>query len=288
MNADTSHHLRRHLRDHTSRIEATLKPIAHGALARVWKLSSVRSEYSLAMKIMHGRLRGTAMAYEAMEREYRILSALEHPGLPDVTGLVSWHGRAALCYHFIDGESLLSVLARGACSPAQSLDLGIRLMEILIYVHEHPLHIVHSDISPENLIVNERGRLHLIDFGAARTNDDDTRGGGPGKPSYMSPEQAQGRPWTLRSDLYQCGIILFEMLTGKRYNPGATPMARRAFSANPNIDIDNFLDVPWRATMRRLLDPDPAQRWPTARACLSALYRLRDEGILDIKTGTQA
>jgi serine/threonine-protein kinase len=274
-------HLRHELRDPHSRAGVTLKPVAHGALARVWRLSSEKTDQALAMKIMHGHLRGQNAAEAAMQREHEILSQLEHPGLPEVTGLVSWNGRSALCYHYIGGESLLSVLARGRCRPSKSLDLGIRLMEILIYVHEHPLHIIHSDISPENLIVNERGRLHLIDFGAARIQDDTSRVGGPGKPSYMSPEQAQGRTWNLRSDLYQCGVVLFEMLSGKRYNPGATAVARRAFSANPNIDIDEFLDIPWRAVMRRLLDPDPAQRWPSARSCLSALYRLRDEFALE-------
>lgn len=277
MTAARVRHLRHQLLDPNSRGAVSLKPVAHGALARVWRLSSATSDQALAMKIMHGRLRGQSAAEAAMKREHQILSQLEHPGLPEVTGLVSWNGRSTLCYYYIGGQSVLDVLARGRCRPAQSLDLGIRLMEILIYVHEHPLQIIHSDISPENLIVNERGRLHLIDFGAARIRDDRTRAGGPGKPSYMSPEQAQGRPWTLRSDLYQCGIVLFEMLSGKRYNPGATPMARRAFSANPDIDIDEFLDIPWRAIMRRLLDPDPTQRWPSARSCLSALYRLRDE-----------
>ncbi len=243
----------------------------------VYRIDCAGAAAPLTLKILRGRHRRNAALRDVMAREFALLKAFGRGPVPQVKDHMHWHGRAIVSYQYIDGESLLHTLARGVIDRRVALDLGIALMDILARLHEHELAIVHGDISPENLLVDGDGRLHLIDFGGAGSAALEHAPCMPGKPSYMSPEQAQGRPWTMRSDLYQAGVVLFEMLTGKRYNPEASPLSRRAFSANPVIDLDEFLDVPLRATMRRLLDVDPAARWPSAQACKGALLRLRDE-----------
>lgn len=245
-----------------------------GAVATVWRIEDASSpDEVLGLKLLRGSMRRRPSVGESMAREYAFLREIDHPGVPRAYALSQWHGRHALVFHYIDGRPLLDILAEGALSPAATLQHALALFDILRYIHARRPAIVHSDLSPENLLVDRAGQLHLIDFGAAITGGEQRAS--PGKPSYMSPEQAQGRAWNERSDLYQAGIVLFEMLTGQRYNPGATSLARRAFAANPVIDIDSQIDVPFRAVIRRLLDPDPAMRWPSAAACLGALKRLR-------------
>lgn len=257
--------------------DLSLTPVASGAMGHVYRLDCAGEPKSLTLKILHGRHRNNDEMHAAMAREFFLLQALGPGPFPQVKDHMHWRGRAIVSYQYIDGESLLHALARGAIDKYAALDLGIALMEILARLHEHELAIVHSDISPENLLVDRDGCLHLIDFGGARSVALEQVPRMPGKPSYMSPEQAQGRPWTMRSDLYQAGVVLFELLTGRRYNPETSSLGRRAFSANPVIDLDKFVDVPLRAIMRRLLDINPGARWRTARACKGALLRLRDE-----------
>lgn len=254
--------------------DATLVLVGRGAVATVWRLDDPEQPgQTLGIKVARGRLRGRSDVRAAIEREFEVLRALQHPRVARAYATFWWHDRPGLLVDFVSGRSLLSRLAEGALSPARSREHGIALFDILRHVHTREPAIVHSDLSPENLIIDSDGDLHLIDFGSALVGD--AARPSPGKPSYMSPEQAQGRPWNERSDLYQAGIILFEMLTGRRYNPGTSSLARRAFAANPVIDLDAHIDLPFRPVIRRLLDPDPAARWPSAAACLGALERLR-------------
>ncbi len=255
----------------------SLTPIASGAMGYVYRVDCADVMEPLTFKILRGSHRNNPVLRAAMAREFALLKALGRGQIPQVKDHMQWRGRTIVSYRFIDGESLLSALARGAIDQSAALDFGIALMDILRQLHSHELAIVHGDVSPENLLIDKNGQLHLIDFGGACSTTLEHAPCMPGKPSYMSPEQAQGRPWTARSDLYQAGIVLFEMLTGKRFNPESSPITRRAFSANPEVDLDEFLDVPLRATLRRLLDVDAAARWPTAQACKVALLRLRDE-----------
>ena len=255
--------------------DATLSVAGRGAVANVFRLDDPADDagVSLGLKVVRGALRQRADVREMLGQEFERLRKLDHPRIPTAYALLSWHQRATLLFDFVPGQTLLTHLSQRQLSPAESRRYAIDLLDILRYLHTQEPAIVHGDLSPENLIIADDGSLHLVDFGSAIA--DSLRGAAPGKPSYLSPEQAQGRTWSTRSDLYQAGIVLFEMLSGRRYNPGASPLARRAFAANPDIDLDSFIDIPFRPIVRRLLDPDPTARWPNAAACLGALERLR-------------
>ncbi len=254
--------------------QATMTLVGRGAVANVWRVDDpARPSQTLGVKVVRGELRSRADISATIAREFELLRTLQHPCIPRAFATFDWHGRKALLFDFVRGRPLLEHVAQGPLAPALCRQHAISLMDMLRHTHTRDTPVVHSDLSPENLIVDDDNNLHLIDFGAALAGDEQRRS--PGKPSYMSPEQAQGRDWDARSDLYQAGVVLFEMLTGQRYNPGATSLARRAFSASPDVDIDAHIDVPFRAVLRRLLDPDPVARWPSADACLVALERLR-------------
>ncbi|MFK8017143.1 MAG: serine/threonine protein kinase [Gammaproteobacteria bacterium] len=269
--------LRRSLSGALGRASVTLKPLACGAVGYVCRLDCDADVDPLTVKILHGRHRRNQQLHGAMAREFALLDTLDHPRLPQTKDHGQWLDRSVISYRYIQGRPLLDLLAANEITPRLAIDLAVQLFDILTHLHEHRLCIVHGDISPENLLINDQQQLFLIDFGTAWASSIAHAGGQPGKPSYLSPEQAQGRTCTYRSDLYQSGIILFELLTGKRYNPGQSPIARRAFAASPEIDLDDFVSVPYRAVLRRLLDPEPMARWPTARSCLGALQRLQRE-----------
>lgn len=254
---------------------AVLAHVGGGAFAHVFHLHrpSEPAAGQLGIKVQRGRLHDNTQVTCMFEREYLTLRDLSHPRIPKAYGLINWGRRRALLFDYVNGETLMNVMAKRSITPTEALRHGRALLEVLSYLHARAPTLVHGDISPENLIVDSDGDLHLIDFGSV--TQDKANPVAPGKPSYMSPEQAQGRPWSARSDLYQAGVVLYEMLTGQRFNPGTSSLARRAFATNPDVDIDAAIDLPFRAVLRRMLDPDPAARWPTASACLGALVRLR-------------
>ena len=144
----------------------------------------------------------------------------------------------------------------------------------------HALGVVHRDIKPENLILDAAGQLRVMDFGIARGGRAGVpeRGELAGTVGYLAPEQLAGQPGDARGDLYACGVVLYEMLSGRRPLTASDPLelAYRVMNEDaPELgglvpDLPENLE---RAVMR-CLARDPAQRWPTAGALAAALEEL--------------
>lgn len=149
----------------------------------------------------------------------------------------------------------------GRDSLARVVYAGLRA--ILQYLHGPRVAVAHGDICPRNLIVGESA-VHLIDFGNAKAVDADLTQHdlyGVAQPSYISPDQARGA-WACESDLYQLGLILYEIMTGRRYNPGTDFRSCRLNAAAAEVYSPGhtIADDFWSKTIASLLVPQPCRR----------------------------
>ncbi len=158
-------------------------------------------------------------AYEQFEREAKILAGLKHQQIAKVLDYFVENGRQYMVLERIPGPNLRTyVKDKGPVSEKQALKWVKAICEILNYLHKQDPPIVHRDLTPENLILDMRGSLVLIDFGSANEFIGTVTGTLVGKPSYVSPEQFSGHA-NLRSDLYSLGAVIHFMLTGEDPEP---------------------------------------------------------------------
>jgi serine/threonine protein kinase len=151
-------------------------------------------------------------------REAELVSGLSHQGIVNIYDVVEHEGAWCLVLEYVRGRTLKQeIQRRGRLSATQALQVGVETAEALDFCHRR--RIVHRDIKPDNIMINDEGRVKVMDFGVAKDPDATTRtqaGIAIGTPKYMSPEQAQGLPSIDgRSDVYSLGCVLFEMVTGR-------------------------------------------------------------------------
>jgi len=156
-----------------------------------------------------------------LEREARLLSGLDHPGIVKVHDFVKRGDRMWLVLEHVDGVTLEELLTRAKrLNDSAAVAIGLRLAEALAHAHEHS--VVHRDLSPKNVFISKRGETKLLNFALAVDERMPTApellDGGTGYlgPVYMSPEQILGEPADPRSDLFSLGVVLYELLSGTR------------------------------------------------------------------------
>ncbi|MBK6516709.1 MAG: serine/threonine protein kinase [Polyangiaceae bacterium] len=221
--------------------------------------------------------------------EAELLSKLDHPGIVRVRDFGSMQGVAFVAYDLVDGVDLerLLTLSKERDRPlplAASLTIALRVAEALEYVHSargggEP--IVHRDVGPSNILVARDGSVRLADFGIAKVpGRNSTTGVGEikGTVRYMSPEQVRGADLDPRSDLYGLGAVVLEMTSGKPPFEGLRPVdVLQALAQGRRLDPDQHapsLPEPLRAFLRKVLAPEPAERYDTSTKVLDALRGL--------------
>lgn len=239
-----------------------------GGMAEVWLAEDTRLEREVAVKVLRERDEGLA---RRLRRESRVLAGLSHPAVVAVLDAGEVDGRPFVVLERVRGETLAELLLRdGALAPGQVASLGAELADGL--AHAHTLGVVHRDVKPSNILVDEHGRARLVDFGIART-DDATHLTGTGlsigTAAYLAPEQLDapeqvGPP----ADVYALGLVLAEALSGRRVFPGPAPAAAlaRLRTDPPLPDVGGA----WSHLLRAMTRRDPSSR-PTAAAVAVAV-----------------
>jgi serine/threonine-protein kinase len=205
------------------RIEAR---IAVGGMATVYRAVDTRLDRVLALKVMHPSLAAEAGFVERFIGEAKAVARLDHPNIVSVYDQGADGTYVYLAMEYIAGCTLRDVLReRGALRPRAALDILEPMLAALGAAHRAGL--VHRDMKPENVLIADDGRVKVVDFGLARAVDTNTTastGGVLGTASYMAPEQIEHGTADPRSDVYACGLLLYEMLTGAKPYGGDTPM----------------------------------------------------------------
>lgn len=214
---------------------------------------------------------------DALLREARAVGAIKHPNVVTLHDVVHHGDEAVIVMEHAERGSLRDAIAAGPIPYDDWRRLAIGLLRALEAVHAAG--VIHRDVKPSNVLLDAQGEPKLADFGIARVPGFETtvgglREGAVGTFRYMSPEQAKGRPATARSDLFAAAATLFEARTGRPYlearaGESAVEVQLRAASAAP---FDRDVQPPaLRAWFARALDPDPGERFASAREMREAL-----------------
>ncbi len=244
-----------------------LREVASSPSARVVEcIDGVRNEH-VAVKVFAAYdARGAGRdALARFEREVKVLGTLDHPNVVPLRDYMPEGPAIALMW--MNGGTLENRMEGGALSPARAVEIACAVLSALAEAHR--LGVLHRDVKPANVLFDDAGVARLGDFGVAHLGDlsATATAGVIGTLAYMSPEQREGRPATLKSDLYGVGAMLLEMLTGDRPEPPEPP---RTLPSGAHRDLDARHD---RLVMRMIsAEPDgrPADAF-TARRMLTAL-----------------
>ena len=188
-----------------------------GGMGVVYRAEDIRLGRWVALKFLLPQYSVDAVAKERFVQEARAASALDHPNVCTVYGVGETdRGHLFIAMACYDGETLKARLARSAMPIPDALDIARQLLQALGAAHGAG--IVHRDLKPGNVMLLPDGSVRIVDFGLAKVNDLTLTGPGlrPGTVAYMSPEQLEGTAVDHRTDLWSLGVVLYEMLAGRR------------------------------------------------------------------------
>ncbi|MFZ3594096.1 Stk1 family PASTA domain-containing Ser/Thr kinase [Streptomyces sp. BH104] len=210
-----------HVLDGRYRVDAR---IAVGGMATVYRAVDTRLDRVLALKVMHPSLAADASFVDRFIREAKSVARLSHPNVVGVYDQGTDSGYVYLAMEYVAGCTLRDVLRdRGALRPRAALDILEPVLAALGAAHRAGF--VHRDMKPENVLIGDDGRVKVADFGLVRAVDTvtNTTGAVLGTVSYLAPEQIENGTATASVDVYACGVVLYEMLTGGKPHAGESP-----------------------------------------------------------------
>src|SRR6185312_15902948 len=191
--------------------------VGAGGMSTVYRALDETLQRQVAIKLMNREVTSDSDQLERFRREARAVAQLSHPHIVGVIDAGEDEGRPYIVFEYVEGETLKERIRRNGRLPiAEAVAYGIEIARALGAAHAR--HIVHRDVKPQNVLIDEEGSAKVTDFGIARTLDEDgltADGRVLGTTDYVSPEQALGQDVTGQSDLYSLGVVLYEMLTGE-------------------------------------------------------------------------
>ncbi len=253
--------------------------LGRGGMGEVYRADDLKLEQAVALKFLPRALEGSPERLERLYGEVRMARQVSHPHVCRVWDVGEAEGQHFISMELVDGENLASLLRRiGRLHGEKALETARQVTAGLAAAHDKG--VLHRDLKPANVMLDGEGQVRLTDFGLAglveSLEGDDVRSG---TPSYMSPEQLQGREVTTRSDIYALGLLLYELFTGRRAFEGRTlaELTRKHRDERP-IDpsvIVPDLDASVERTIQACLEKDPKKRPPSALA-VGAMLSGRD------------
>jgi tRNA A-37 threonylcarbamoyl transferase component Bud32 len=190
--------------------------VGTGGMSTVYRAFDATLERRVAIKLMHREIASDSDQLERFRREARSVAQLSHPHIVGVIDAGEEEGRPYIVFEYVDGETLKDRIRRlGRLPVDEAIAYAIEISRALGAAHAR--HIVHRDVKPQNVLIDEEGSAKVTDFGIARSLDESgltAEGRVLGTTDYVSPEQALGHDVNPQSDLYSLGIVLYEMLTG--------------------------------------------------------------------------
>ena len=244
-------------------------------MGEVYRATDLALGQSVALKFLPEEAAQNQRLLERFHGEVRIARQVSHPNVCRVYDIGEADGMPFISMEYVDGEDLASLLLRIGRLPAdKALETARKLCAGLAAAHDRG--IIHRDLKPQNIMMNKRGDVVIMDFGLAAVAEQlsgaEVRNG---TPAYMAPEQLRGAEVTAKSDIYTLGLVLYELFTGKRPFDAKTiqDMLRQQESAQLTsmTSIAADIDPGVEKAIRRCLDPDPARRPANVLSVAAAL-----------------
>ena len=254
-----------------------LKRLGEGGMGAVYKARDHELDRLVALKVIRPELAGHPDILRRFKQELILARQVTHKNVVRIFDLGSADGRKFITMDYIEGRDLKTILTeRGKLPPAEVVPIFQQICRGLEAAHVEG--VVHRDLKPQNVMVDEAGRVWLMDFGLARSMElaGLTRTGVlMGTPDYMSPEQARALKVDARSDLFSLGIIVYELLIGRLPFEADTLMAkllqRVQKKAAPVTEIDPTIPASLAAVVSKCLETDVAKRYQSVAEILDDL-----------------
>jgi serine/threonine protein kinase len=247
-----------------------------GGMGEVWAARDLLLDRPVAVKVLGAALAGDGRAAERLRREARAAARLDHPNIARMLDLGEHDGRPYLVMELLEGESLATRIDRaGPIPPAEAARVVAAVADALQAAHSAG--VVHRDVKPGNVYLTSGGEVKVLDFGIASAagETDLTTGDLLGTAAYLAPERALGRPATPAADLYSLGVVLYQLLAGRRPFQGgsdielamahvtARPVPLALVARRPRPPWSRPAGMPWPRTRRPARRPRP----PSPVAC---------------------
>ena len=255
-----------------------IEELGRGSQGIVYLARDPQLERNVAIKTFHDNSDFKA-AKQQLLKEARSISRLQHPNILTLFESNEIDGQTFLVFEYIDGAPLSKFLNfKGMLSTDLALEIMIPILDAVDYAHERG--IIHRDLTPSNIIISGNNKPKLMDFGIAdvlgRTQSDNTLSGSL---HYMSPEQCENKPPLPVSDIFSLGLILLELITGKRTIKADNQFAIINQIVNESIEVPESITPAVRDVILKALNKDPEQRFESANEMKLALAK----HLIDIK-----
>ena len=258
-------------------------PLGQGAYGNVYRALQHPVERPVALKVISPHAAADEALRERFFREARAVARLNHPGAVILHDYGESNGLLYMVMELVEGTELKALIKDEAPLPIErALDYARQIVNVL--VEAHGLDLIHRDLKPANIMIVRdtagEERIKILDFGIAKLLDDQgarfatQMGTVVGSPSYFSPEQAMGHTAGRAADQYSVGVILFEMLTGRKPFTGNSLVAlinAHRFDPVPPLPAELRCPAAIESLIRRAMEKQPEDRFPDAKAMLDAL-----------------
>ncbi|MDQ5844895.1 MAG: serine/threonine protein kinase, partial [Acidobacteriota bacterium] len=250
--------------------------LGKGGMGEVYRAEDLKLGQPVALKFLPDHLLRNGAALARFHREVRVARQVSHKNVCRVYDIGETDGHHFLSMEYIKGEELSSLLRRIGRLPAdKAIQLARQICAGLNAAHD--VGVLHRDLKPANVMIDGDGNARITDFGlaglAGEFSDDELAAG---TPAYMAPEQLEGKPFTIRSDIYSLGLLLYELFTSKRAFDAATlgeliKLRRSDTTPTTPTSIVKDLDPMIESVIDRCIQKDPAQRPSSALQVAAAL-----------------
>ncbi|MFQ5512013.1 MAG: protein kinase [Candidatus Krumholzibacteriia bacterium] len=255
-----------------------VEKLGEGGMGEVYLADDTELNRKVALKFLPKETASNEEAKARFKREAQAAAALNHPNIITVYEVAEHEGRPYIAMAHVDGETLADVIARGDLTVERALELAAQISGGLAKAHDAG--VVHRDVKPDNILIDRDGRAKILDFGLAKlgTVSELTRSSTMGTIFYMSPEQTAGGEVGAQTDIFSLGVVLYEMLTGRRPFNGDHSAAVIYSIINeeptPVSALRPGISEALERLVHKMLAKDLAARYTSAAAVLDDLRRL--------------